>query len=155
MHKYNILFFSVLLFWVSCIGSSAPPGIIKEGQMISLLTELHIIDGSMYNTSQAPDSLYKYGLGKYLDLFKKFHTDSAQFRKSFKYYTSNPDELSAMYEQVYANIQQKSDSLTKLSHGQIHETNKTQDTSTTGTYKNIHHHPFIPNRNQKNTPLVK
>jgi hypothetical protein len=155
MRKYNSLFFSVLLFLVSCKGNSAPPGVIKEEQMVSLLTELHIVDGSIYNMSQAPDSLYKYGMGRYLALFKKFHTDSGQFRKSFKYYTANPEELSVIYEKVYANIQQKSDSLNKLSRQQMHDDHKTKPPVTPGTNRDTKHPLFIPGRNQKNTSPVK
>jgi hypothetical protein len=86
--------------------------------MISLLTEVHIVDGSMYSLSQNPDSLYKYGLNRYLSVFKKYHTDSAQFKKSLKYYTTQPDELEAMYDQVLANLKQKTDSLNKLQQKQ-------------------------------------
>jgi hypothetical protein len=114
MHKYNNLFFSVLLFLIACRADKAPEGIIKKDQMTALLTEVHIIDGSMYTVQQAPDSLYKYGTAKYLAAFKKFHTDSAQFKKSFKYYSFHPEVLETIYDQVATNLKQKSDSLTKL-----------------------------------------
>ncbi|MGZ3752375.1 MAG: DUF4296 domain-containing protein, partial [Mucilaginibacter sp.] len=76
MHKYNKLFFSVLIFLAACKGSGTPGGIIKQDQMTGLLTEIHIADGSMYNVIQVPDSLYKYGTARYLAIFKKYHTDS-------------------------------------------------------------------------------
>ncbi|HEY5326215.1 MAG TPA: DUF4296 domain-containing protein, partial [Mucilaginibacter sp.] len=71
-----------------------------------------------YSLPQSPDSLYKYGLNRYLSVFKKYHTDSAQFKKSLKYYTTQPDELEAMYDQVLANLKQKTDSLNKLQQKQ-------------------------------------
>ncbi len=120
MHKYITLFFSVSLFLSACKGGKATEGIIKHDRMVSLLTEVHIIDGSMYSVKQDPDSLYKYGTGKYMALFKKYHTDSVQFKKSFSYYATQPAELQVMYDQILINLKQKADSLNKLQLKQYH-----------------------------------
>mgnify|MGYP001546008631 FL=1 len=124
MHKYNKLFFSVLIFLAACQGSKAPKGIINKERMIGLLTEIHIVDGSLYSVMQLPDTLHKYGMDKYIAMFKKYHTDSAQFRKSFKYYSANPDMMQSIYEQITANIKFKSDSVNKLNEKQIQKDNK-------------------------------
>jgi hypothetical protein len=79
--------------------------------MADLLVQIHLIDGSLYNGTQVPDSLYHYGMGKYLDAFRKFNTDSAQFRKSMEYYSSEPDKLTAIYDKVDKRIKALSDSL--------------------------------------------
>jgi hypothetical protein len=113
MRKYIILFFSVSLFLYACKGS-APDGIISQDEMVGLLTQVHITDATLLNMSQEQDTLYKYGTERYLVLFKKFHTDTAQFRRSYKYYTTQPDKLTAIYDQVLKNLQAKSDSITKL-----------------------------------------
>jgi hypothetical protein len=118
MHKYIILFFSVSFLLSACNGNKTPGAIIKHDQMISLLTEVHIIDGGIYTITQNPDSLYKYGTGRYMALFKKHHTDTAQFSKSLKYYTTQPLELQAMYEQVIKNLAKKADSLNKIQQKQ-------------------------------------
>ena len=114
MLKYIILFFSVTFVLSACKGNKTNDGIIKHDQMVSLLTEVHIIDGGIYTIPQNPDSLYKYGTGRYIALFKKHHTDTAQFSKSLKYYTTQPVELQAIYEQVIKNLTKKSDSLIKI-----------------------------------------
>jgi hypothetical protein len=114
MRIYFGLFFSVLVFLTGCSGSGVPDGVIKEQTMTGLLTELHILDGGIYNIPQSPDSLYKYGTQRYLKLFKKFHTDSAQFRKSYKFYTANPELLTPIYDQVMLNLKTKLDSLSKV-----------------------------------------
>jgi hypothetical protein len=119
MQKYKSLFFSLLLFLYACSGNNPPKGIIDEVTMAGLLTEIHIADGSMFNTVQIPDSLYKYGTGRYLAVFKNFHTDSVQFRKSMKYYANRPEELEKIYLQVKVNINQKTDSLNKVNQAQI------------------------------------
>jgi hypothetical protein len=82
--------------------------------MISLLTEVHIADGNMYSVKQEPDSLYKFGTGQFLALFKKYRTNSLQFKKSMKYYADRPTELDGMYTQVIQNLKKKTDSLNKV-----------------------------------------
>lgn len=124
MHKYNKLFFSVLIFLAACQGPKVPGDIINKKRMIGLLTEIHIVDGSLYSVMQLPDTLHKYGMDKYMVMFKKYHTDSAQFRKSFKYYSANPDMMQSIYEQITANIKFKSDSVNKLNEKQIQKDNK-------------------------------
>ena len=81
--------------------------------MVDLLMEVHIMDGRMYSVRQEPDSLYKYGLGKYYEVFKRFHTDTLQFRKSVQYYTTQPDEMQAMYDEILLKLKAKSDSINK------------------------------------------
>jgi len=115
MHKYIILFFSVLLFLISCKSNNAPAGIINHDHMVSLLTDIHIIDGKLGIIDPAPDTLYKYGTGDYSVLFKKYQTDSAQFKKSFKYYVVHSTEMLSIYDQVAKNLKKKTDSLTKIS----------------------------------------
>jgi hypothetical protein len=113
MRKYITLFFSVTFFLFACKGGKAPASVIKHDQMVSLLTDLHIVDGSLYSAPQAPDSLYKYGIDKYMIAFKDHHTDSVQFKASLKYYTTQPVELQAIYDQVLVNLKKKTDSLSK------------------------------------------
>ncbi len=114
MHKYIILFFLVSVFLFSCQNEKVPDNLIKPDRMVALLTDLHLVDGKMYGVQQAPDSLYKYGEGRYLALFKKFHTDSNQFKNSLQYYTAHSVQLTAMYDKVLDKLKQKTDSLNKL-----------------------------------------
>jgi len=118
MRKYITLFFSVTFLLYACTGNKTNGGIIKHDQMVSLLTEVHLIDGGIYTIQQNPDSLYKYGTGRYLALFKKHHTDSALFSKSLKYYTRQPVELQAIYVEVLKNLTKKADSLSKIQQKQ-------------------------------------
>jgi hypothetical protein len=111
MYKYLTLFFSVTLFCCGCKSDSVPSKYIQPKQMTGLLVQVHLIDGSLYNGLQGGDSLYKYGMGKYLAAFKKFDTDSAQFRKSMEYYSSEPDKLLKIYDSVEVRIKTMSDSV--------------------------------------------
>ena len=112
MRRYIILFFSVLPLLYAC--SNTPDGILKPKPMAAVLTEIHMVDGAISNIPQIPDSLYKYGTARYLAVFKKFNTDSAQFRRSYKYYTLHPDVLVNIYDMVLKSLQAKTDSLNGL-----------------------------------------
>lgn len=118
MLKYIIFFFSVTVFLTACEHDKTPAGIISEPRMISLLAQVHIVDGSLYTSRQEPDSLYKYGLGKYLALFKRYHTDSTEFKRSMSYYAMQPTELLKMYDQITLILKQKTDSLNKIQYKQ-------------------------------------
>ena len=113
MQKYISLFFSVLLYLTACKSNDVPNGIIEEKEMISLLTDVHIVDGAIYTVPQVSDSLYKYGRAKYVAVFKKYHTTDDQFQKSLKYYTTQPDRLQEMYNKIDAIIKAKIDSINK------------------------------------------
>jgi len=113
MNKYITLFFSVSLFLFSCKGNRVPDGIIAHDRMTNLLAEVHLIDGRTYGAAQSQDSLNKYSTARFDALFKRFHTDSVQFKKSLKYYSTQPLELQKMYEQILLNLKQKTDSLNK------------------------------------------
>jgi len=115
MHKHIILFFSVLLFLTACGGNNAPDGTMPEAQMVSLLTDIHLTDGTLYSVAQTPDSLYKYGSAKYALLFKQYRVTAKQFDNSLKYYTTQPQQLVDMYTKIAANIKSKTDSLNKSS----------------------------------------
>ncbi|GAA4912560.1 DUF4296 domain-containing protein [Mucilaginibacter defluvii] len=113
MRKYIILFFSALTVLCSC-GDDKPEGILNEKQMADVLTDVHIANGTMFSVPAIPDSLYKYGLGRYMLVFKQHGTDSAQFTRSYKYYTRDVEKLVAIYDTVNKKLQKKSDSLNKI-----------------------------------------
>jgi hypothetical protein len=99
---------------MACLNKKSINTIIDKPHMISLMTDLLIVDGSMYSISNVPDSMYKYGNGKYQLLFKQHHTDSAQFNRSFKYYATNQAELLLIMDKVQENLKSKSDSINKI-----------------------------------------
>jgi len=115
MRKHNILFFLALLFLGACIGSNVPDGIIKPDKMVNLMVDVHIVDGSISNINwSAPDSLYKYGINRYLKVFKNHYTDSLQFKKSMEYYSLHPEQLEEMYAEITEILQAKNDSINKI-----------------------------------------
>ncbi len=112
MRKHIILFFSALLFLCACNDDKDVKGVLDRQAMISLLVDVHLVDGLLSNQSSM-DSLYR-NTGRYVYVFKQHHTDSGQFRKSVLYYTRQPDNFMKMYDDVIKILQAKSDSMNKI-----------------------------------------
>lgn len=142
MRKYISLFFSAIVVLCACNDKMAE-GVIDEEKMVQLLVDVHLTDGSLIMLSSAQDTMYKYGTARYAAVFKKHHTDSAQFNKSYKYYTTQPEVLIAMYDEVNKNLTKKTDSLNKvfqkqneLAAKQKPNTNAKIDTATSSQKQN-------------------
>ncbi|HWZ36249.1 MAG TPA: DUF4296 domain-containing protein [Mucilaginibacter sp.] len=112
MRKHIILFFSALLFLFACNDDKNTKDILDRQAMISVLVDVHLVDGALSNESNM-DSLYR-NTGRYFYVFKQHHTDSARFRKSMLYYTRQPDYFLKMYDDVIRTLQAKSDSMNKI-----------------------------------------
>jgi putative heme degradation protein len=113
MRKHISLFFSALLFLGACKPGNTASGVIDRDMMVRLLVDVHIVDGSL-SMQPNTDSLYKVGTGRYLFLFKQYHTDSAQFKKSMRYYTTQPETMLKIYDDVNKILQAKTDSLNMI-----------------------------------------
>jgi hypothetical protein len=113
MRKHIFLFFSALLFLFACNEADDTRGIIKQDEMTRLLTDVHLVDGSLALQPNG-DSLYRLGTGKYFYVFQQYHTDSGQFKKSLKYYSAHPDILVKIYNDVTKRLQVKADSMNAI-----------------------------------------
>ena len=112
-HFYYILFFLAATFFGSC-ESDKPKGILSHEQMESVLTDIHVVDGSLIDKMMVPDTMFKYGNAQYMQTFKQHKIDSGDFKKSFKYYANKPDELFEIYDKITANLKVRVDSATKV-----------------------------------------
>jgi len=114
MRFYLRLFFCVSLFFTSCKEKdNVPDNVLPQHEMAELLTDMHIVDGSLYNIPQSPDSLAKHGLGLYMGVFKVHHTDTATFSRSIKFYSTHLTMLTNIYTGIEGRLQKKIDSLQK------------------------------------------
>jgi hypothetical protein len=115
MRIYKYLFFLGLLAFAGCLSEGKrPDNVLSEERMPAVLADIHIVDGDLYNVPQDKDSLFKYSAGHYQAIFKKYHTDSTQFRKSYAWYTQHPVKLDVIYDKVVAILQTKNDSISKI-----------------------------------------
>ncbi|MEO6523493.1 MAG: DUF4296 domain-containing protein [Mucilaginibacter sp.] len=113
MRFYLILFFCVSVFFISCKDKKIPDDVVPIHEMAALLTDIHIVDGSLYEVPQQMDTLTKHGLGMYMAVFKMHHIDTATFKRSITFYSSQPILLDQMYVGIEQRIQRKIDSLQK------------------------------------------
>jgi hypothetical protein len=114
MQKYISLFFSVLLFLTACKSNELPKDVLNEKDMLNLMLDIHLTDGTVYQVPQVPDSLYKYSSAKFVALFKKHHTTDAVYKTSLKYYSKQPEKIQDMYNKLETIIKGKIDSLNKV-----------------------------------------
>jgi hypothetical protein len=77
-------------------------------------------------------------------VFEKYKTDSVQFKKSFRYYTANPEIMATMYEQIADNLKQKTDSLNKIYQKQVEIDTKRRTDSLNKLPKNSSPQPVTP-----------
>ncbi|MBD1392136.1 DUF4296 domain-containing protein [Mucilaginibacter glaciei] len=123
MPKYITLFFSVLLIIAGCSNDGPPPGVLPKENMINLLMDIHLVDGQLYAIPQQQDSIYKYGTARYQAVFKQYHTNDANFKKSLNYYAKQPEVIQAMYDAIQVKVKFKIDSLTKVGNKQLKKQN--------------------------------
>lgn len=114
MRIYKVLFFLVPVILLAACKPGRPDGVLGPKQMVPLLVDVHLVDGSLAEVSQIPDSLFKYGFNRYDAVFKRYKTDSLQFKKSYAWYTNEPDQLYDIYVKVSDIIKAKADSLLKV-----------------------------------------
>lgn len=100
--KCLIRLFFALIFFTGCIFDGTPKGIIHKNDMISLLTDIHLVDA--YTAMLKQDTVKQTAANLYQSVFNKYRTDSAQFRKSLEYYAKKPEEFHAMYQKVQTNL---------------------------------------------------
>ena len=96
--KRLILGFFILIFVTACTRDQVPQGIIENGKMISVLTDIHLVESfvssAAYDTTTQPVANY------YKVIYNKHHIDSVQLQKSLRYYSKKPELLDTMYYQV-------------------------------------------------------
>jgi hypothetical protein len=101
--KRLILGFFLLIFVTACKRSQVPKGIIENGKMILVLTDVHLVDS--YVSSAAYDSTTQPVANYYKVVYQKHKIDSAQLKRSLRYYSRDPELLDTMYHQVLKRLE--------------------------------------------------
>jgi hypothetical protein len=117
MHRYSFLRYLWTLLlggWLATACTNPtdrkPAGLIDEGEMAGILTEVHIAEArvSRLSLTSIDSSQVAY---KHMEkqIFKKFGVDTAAYRKSYVFYSSHPANMEVIYKQVTKNLQKKID----------------------------------------------
>ena len=99
--------------------------------MVQALTDMHIIDG--YANTFPTDSAAKKTYALYQSVFKKYNTDSINFKRSIDYYTKKPDQLKQIYVQVTSNI----DNLQKAEEKRLEDIRKKEEKARQDSLKKV------------------
>lgn len=92
-----------MLSWQSC--QNRPENVMNQNEMVSFLTDLHKLEGSLvvksYSSSNSKDELLYYNA-----LFKKHGITKADFDSSLVWYVHNPKKFTKIYSRVIENLTQ-------------------------------------------------
>lgn len=77
-----------------------PKNRIGNDKMVSLLTEIHLVEGSITPMLLYGDSATQFILNNYDFLLSKYKTTQPDFRESMNYYVQHPKEMDKIYEKV-------------------------------------------------------
>ncbi len=102
--KKNVLFLGFVSLLLACTSNTIyekPKDLIPKEKMVALLTDMFLANSAIISPNKSGKRNVKYTPLVY----KKYHIDSAQFKRSNRYYTSNIKEYKAIYQEVLINIE--------------------------------------------------
>lgn len=104
-----------MLVLLGCVSPpSIPDEMLTKEKMATILTEVHLHQTyvARMNLGSSDSSQIAYN---YLEkaIFKQLKVDTASYKKSFMFYSMNPEYMKEIYEIVHTNINKKLDSINK------------------------------------------
>lgn len=86
----------------------APENLISKNQMAQILSEIHLAEARVMKLNRASQDsntlIYRYLEWK---IFQKYKVDTAAYSKSYNYYSSDPEQLAAIYKQVTDELERR------------------------------------------------
>lgn len=110
--KKTLAFFGLLIFFGACnaLKEGAPADLIPSDKMALILLEVHktetMSSRMSFKTFDSAKVAYDY---LELKIFEKFNVDSSQYRRSYEFYATNPDEFVKIYENIEAMLEKEKD----------------------------------------------
>ena len=98
---WSLLLFGWLLTACTAPEDKRPDNLVSENQMADILTEVHIAEARVSRMSlRSVDSSNLAYKRLENQIFKKVGIDTANYRKSYIFYSSHPADMEAIYKQV-------------------------------------------------------
>ena len=101
------LFFLLALFFVSACGHKTENGDVKKprhlltrAQMIGALADVHLLEAAINLKNAQNLTQNKRDTLAYSSIFRKYDISYSEFQENFRYYSSMPEQLSAIYDGV-------------------------------------------------------
>lgn len=105
----KIFFLITIVLFVGCSNLPTPPnGTIEVDKMAQILADIHLTEAKLSKLSfQNYDSSKVAYRELERRLFKKHSVDSLTYRKSFDFYTTQPEYMVKIYEKVDKVLEEK------------------------------------------------
>jgi hypothetical protein len=102
--KYFILFFLIVTLFAACnqLVVQKPDNLIEEDKMVDIIYDLALLEAIK---SSNPQSLVHRKINQATYIYKRHKIDSLQFDQSDRYYASDINNYSKMYERVGKRIE--------------------------------------------------
>jgi hypothetical protein len=108
MKKINV--FVICLSSVLLIGSckqnpkthvvAKPLHLLSQDQMVKLIADMQLLEATVNLKNAQRQSLQKKDTLAYGDIFKKYNSSYREFQENFAFYSSKPEVLSKIYDEV-------------------------------------------------------
>jgi hypothetical protein len=105
-----ICIFLCLILVLGCNNNEEgkPSNLISEKQMAAIITDIHVVEARV-NKMALPNLDTSTLVSERLkaQLFKQYKIDTATFNANYKYYSTRPDYLERIYEDVTKQLQKR------------------------------------------------
>lgn len=81
-----------------------PAHLLTPHQMAGLLTQVHLLEAAVNLKTAQNQSTNRRDSVAYSDIFQKYQSTYAEFKENFAYYSSKPDELEVIYDEVISEL---------------------------------------------------
>jgi hypothetical protein len=82
-----------------------PKDVLSGEKLIPVLTDIHLAEAMLQIKNLGRnDSTRNIAYGYYADIFKHHNITPEQFKRSFDFYTSQPELMSALYDSVITQL---------------------------------------------------
>lgn len=110
----SVLLGAWLMQACSAVDDTKPDNLLPEETMVNILTDIHLAEarvGQMGLRSVDSSNIVYNRLEK--QIFRKYKLDTAQYNASYRYYSTHPREMEAVYKEITGRLQKKLDAAKK------------------------------------------
>lgn len=114
MRKIVLGFFLCMIAACGNKETEMPSDVIPQDKMMHVLMDIHLAEAGLRteNTFRA-DSLTQMTVNYYQFIFDKHQVTKEEFRRSFRFYTDNPEMMEKIYQKMIEEMSKKEAEINK------------------------------------------
>lgn len=101
--KRPLLFISIVLL-AACGRDTLPEGVLSKEQMIPVMVDVQIAEGSIAIGNLHGDSARQKIADYYNHIYERHQVSKEDFQKSLEYYTRHPKQMDQLYKEVLSEL---------------------------------------------------